>query len=170
MTPFCPGCGRGVGHGPKCPTSGGIALGPGSPLLEQGRPRAPKGDHEHEEQARLFAWADDPATRAAWPDLEMLAAVPNWFGKKTARQGARAKAEGRRAGYPDVLLDTPRGRFHGLRLELKAPGNTTSAAQGEWLLKLTRQGYFAVVCYGWEEARDTILGYLALRKPSPVDS
>jgi hypothetical protein len=67
-----------------------------------------------------------------------------------------------RAGVPDFALDVARGGYHGLRIELKRRvGGALSPAQRDWIAWLTSQGYLAVVCRGWEEARDKLVEYLA---------
>ena len=112
---------------------------------------------EHDTQVAVFAWADASGIEA----LEMLHATPNG-GYRPEHIGAQLKAEGVKAGYPDISLDCARGRWYGLRIELKVGKNRPSAAQMLWIEKLRRYGYLAVVCYGFEDARNTILSYLAL--------
>jgi hypothetical protein len=72
------------------------------------------------------------------------------------------KQEGVKAGYPDILLDVARGRWHGLRIELKRAdrSNHPTAAQREWLINLRHYGYMAACCYGAQEAIDVITNYL----------
>lgn len=123
------------------------------------RPRHIEDDH----QAALFRWA--AMAERQHPDLCMLAAMP-LGGKRNAREAARLKGQGAKAGYPDILLDAPRGRYHGLRIELKAPRETlgrkptVSATQKDWITRLNDRGYCALVCEGWEAARKAILLYL----------
>lgn len=118
---------------------------------------------EDNHQAALIRWADWQTPQH--PELAMLCHMPNG-GKRDKVQAARLKAQGVKAGYPDLLLDVPRGTFHGLRIELKAPADdgrkagTASPEQRKWLADLTAQGYRAVICVGWEAARDEILSYL----------
>jgi hypothetical protein len=115
---------------------------------------------EHAEQCALFAWA--AANEAAHPELAMLAAVPNG-GARHPAVAAQLKAEGVKAGYPDILLDCARGRWHGLRIELKRAdhSNTPTKAQQEWIMRLRYYGYSAVVAYGCDEAINAIMAYLA---------
>lgn len=123
---------------------------------------------EDNHQAAIFRWAK--YSEALHPELKMLCHMPNG-GKRTKIEAARLKAQGVKAGYPDILLDVPRGTHHGLRIELKAPKDdgrregTTSPEQREWLANLNQYGYLAVICVGWEAARDVILNYLALGAP-----
>ena len=111
---------------------------------------------ESVEQQNLFRWA---AVR--WPkEMRLLYHVPN-EGKRRRANGARLKAEGLRAGVPDINLDVARGEYHGLRIEMKRRrGGRVSPEQAAWLEALREQGYAAVVAYGWEEAADAIEKYL----------
>lgn len=130
-------------------------------------PRKPPGrarnDREHREQAALFEWAR--LAIATHPDLDMLFAVPNG-GDRHPAVAARLKAEGVRAGIPDIFLDVPRRGFHGLRIELKAPGGNGSkpgSLEPEQLDRLNaynERGYKAVARWGWVAARNTIIDYL----------
>lgn len=118
---------------------------------------------EHAEQAALFRWADMQRTR--YPALRLLLAVPNGGHRHKATAG-RLKAEGVRAGVPDVLLLAPSGGYHGLAIELKrakAPGKPSgraSEAQLWWLGELQAVGYCTGLAYGWEQARALIEEYL----------
>lgn len=113
---------------------------------------------EDDHQAALIRWANTQAK--AWPELALLLHIPNG-GKRNAREGARLKSQGVRAGVPDLCLPVPRGGHHGLWIEMKAPGrHTVSSAQKQWIEALTKQGYAACVCVGWEQARDVIAEYL----------
>jgi hypothetical protein len=119
---------------------------------------------EHAEQSLLVKWAALQLERH--PELAYLVAVPNFFGNVGnvhARMGAamRAKAEGRKKGYPDLILDVARGGFHGLRIEMKkVKGGSVDPEQRAWHEWLRSQGYRVEVCKGWEAARDVLLDYL----------
>lgn len=116
--------------------------------------RAPS---EHDEQCALFEWA--ALNTGQHPELEMLFAVPNG-GYRPMITAAQLKAEGVRAGVPDVCLPVARGRFHSLWIEMKRKPNRTSDAQREWLDNLRHYGHCAVVCWSADEAINTIMGYL----------
>ena len=76
-----------------------------------------------------------------------------------------------KSGVPDLCLPVPRGAYHGLYIEMKRlRGNTTTEDQDDWLEFLTRQGYLAVVCRGWEAASKIILGYLGMGAPGLADA
>ncbi len=114
---------------------------------------------EHEEQVALFQWAE--ANEAQYPSLAMLAAIPNG-GYRPMTTAAMLKAEGVKAGYPDILLDVARGPYHGLRIELKRAdhSNRPTDAQRDWLARLAFEGYQVAVCYGAQEAIKVITDYL----------
>jgi hypothetical protein len=121
------------------------------------RIRAKSRDLEGAEQRALFKWAKYAQNR--FPELQYLFHVPNG-GARNAITGARLKAQGVKAGVPDIYLDVARGCYHGLRIELKAGKGKASEDQHNWILNLQAQGYYAQVCVGWEEARELIVKYL----------
>jgi len=94
------------------------------------------------------------------PELGLLFAIPN--GAYTSPEyGARLKREGVKAGVPDVMLPVARGRFHGLFIEMKRrEGGRVDPLQKQWAEAFSAQGYKAVTCRGWCEARQVILDYL----------
>lgn len=112
---------------------------------------------EHFEQVELFAWSRREVRRV--PELNLLFAIPN-AGKRTKSAGGKLKAEGMRAGVPDLCLPVPRGKYHGLYIELKVEGGRPTESQKQWLNDLAAQGYCACLCVGWEEAKSTIENYL----------
>ncbi len=93
------------------------------------------------------------------PALALIFAIPNG-GRRDAVTGARLKAEGVRAGVPDLFLPVARRGFHGLFIELKAPGGAASLEQHGWIARLRQAGYAAEVCCGWEAAALTLTHYL----------
>ena len=115
-------------------------------------------DVEHQEQVKLFAWAE--WERIDRPELGLLFAVPNG-GRRDKVTGARLKAEGVKAGVPDVWLPVARQGYHGLVIELKADEKKRpSKEQERWITGLMEQGYLAVVCPGCEAAKSVLLEYL----------
>lgn len=93
-------------------------------------------------------------------DERILMAFP-LGGKRTAITGAILKAEGARAGTPDLLLAVRRGVCGGLWIELKTmkKGSGLQQSQKE-MLKLLSQDYVTVVCRSTQEAQAAILAYL----------
>jgi len=115
---------------------------------------------EHDEQVKLFQWA---AYRLpVYPELALMFAIPNG-GQRNIVVANKLKAEGVKAGVPDIFLCAPRGNYHGLFLELKHGRNRATAEQSYWLERLERQGYRAVVVHEFEGARDALIEYLTLQ-------
>jgi hypothetical protein len=112
---------------------------------------------ESDEQKALFAWA--AINRGKHPELELLYHVPNG-GSRHPAEAANLKAQGVKAGVPDICLPVPRGAFHGLYIEMKYGKNKLTVDQKWWLVALSQQGYATAVCYTWESARTVILSYL----------
>ena len=112
---------------------------------------------EADEQTYLFKWI--AFARNKTPELDLLFHVPNG-GSRDKREAARLKAQGVRAGVPDLCLPVPTSQYHGLFIELKFGRNRPSEEQIKWLEALKKQGYKTAVCYGWEDAKDVILNYL----------
>jgi hypothetical protein len=112
---------------------------------------------ESNEQITLFQWA--VLHERKYPELKLLYHIPNG-GKRYKTTAIRLKAEGVKAGVPDICLPVPRGKYHGLYIELKAGKNTATDNQKQWLRDLTAYGYFTAVCCGWQAASDTIMEYL----------
>jgi hypothetical protein len=115
---------------------------------------------EHAEQVALMNWL-------AWTHPSLYAhaaAVPNG-GHRHINVARRMRAEGVRPGYPDILVDLPRGAYHGLRIEMKTTGSTWCAVSPEqriWLERLRAAGYRAEPAYGLDHAQRIIDEYAAL--------
>lgn len=118
---------------------------------------------EHAHQAAVMQWcAIEGRTRLT--RLEMLFAIPNG-GDRQASVAASLKAEGVKAGVPDLMLPVPRGAYAGLWIEMKKPSERMkrnggrSDKQVEWHKKLVEQRYAVVVAYGWQAAVCALLKY-----------
>jgi hypothetical protein len=127
----------------------------------------PRTDDEHFAQRALMLWAAGEGVQATHPELAALFAVPNFsgfVGSKEARlaAGARAKAEGRKAGVPDLVLPAPRGGYAALYLEMKDQDGRVRPEQRTWHARLRSLGNKVEVHRSWERAREAILAYLAL--------
>lgn len=116
---------------------------------------------EDTEQMMLIRWAELQSCK--YPELDLLFHIPNG-GKRDAREAARFKQLGVKAGVPDLCLPAPRGMFHGLFIEMKSPDGKVTEKQKEWLEKLTKQGYDTAVCYSFEEAQKKIIEYILREK------
>lgn len=111
---------------------------------------------EHDEQAAIFEWAE--YQKGKYPELELMFAVPNWRPKKSQR--IYLAAEGVKPGVPDIVLPAARGGFFGLYIELKVGGNKPTFEQEYYIRSLKGRGYYAIVCYGFDDAIQTIEDYL----------
>ncbi len=114
---------------------------------------------ERAEQEALVAWF-----HLQYPD-HLIFAIPNGL----ARPGSAASSvkSGLVPGIPDLFLAVPRGTYGGMFIELKRPkgvGTTPgkpSIKQLDMLQHLNRAGYLGLLCYGWSEAANAIVDYMA---------
>ena len=132
-----------------------------------------RSEREHREQVAFFTWAG--YARAEHAELDLLFAVPNG-GHRHSTVAAKLRAEGVRAGVPDVCLPVARRgadgrRYNALWIEMKVPGGRLAPAQRRWRSLLERHGGAYRVCRSWVEAREVTLAYLkgALRDPAAKD-
>jgi hypothetical protein len=112
---------------------------------------------EHAEQVALMKICKEHEVK--YPELKLLHAIPNG-GQRHVAVAAKLKAEGVKAGVPDLFLPAPRGNAHGLYIEMKKPGGSVTQAQRRMMAALAAQGYACLVCYGWENAWREIEAYL----------
>lgn len=112
---------------------------------------------EHGAQTALFRTV--AMHEAHRPELALLFAIPNG-GKRDKITAAKLKAEGVKAGVPDLMLPVARGGYHGLFIELKVGDNRPSKSQKEWIAHLLNQGYDCAVCWEWTQAMEILLAYL----------
>lgn len=135
-------------------------------LFKQRVVRAKPVDREGQEQAALMRELE-----LRYPAVfELMYHVPNG-GHRVKAVASKLKAQGVKAGIPDLVLTMARGGFFGLYIEFKAtPPNDAaiSASQHERIRKLNEQGYLAVVCRGHFDAMEQIRAYLRLAPTSVV--
>lgn len=108
---------------------------------------------EKQEQEALFEWAKYR------PDLKLMHHVVN-EGRRSIQHTMSLIRQGMKPGVPDICLPVARGKYHGLYIELKAKGGRLSPEQREWQRALLEEGYCAAVCYGFEQAKQTIDWYM----------
>ena len=101
-------------------------------------------------------------------------AVPNGANKSRTAQ-RQFSAEGLMAGVPDLCIPVSNKYYHGLYIEMKRRVKTlksgkksvshtkVSPEQEKWLTELNEHGYYAVVCYGADEAIEVIEEYMENR-------
>ena len=115
--------------------------------------------YEAAEQIKLFRWAAWAVNQ--YPELDLLYHIPNG-GSRNTIEAAHLKQQGVKAGVPDLCLPAPKGKYHGLYIEMKYGDNKPTKKQKEWIEKLTRQGYAVSVCWSYEAARAELEKYLKL--------
>lgn len=117
----------------------------------QESPLTPKED---EEQKEFAAWLDE--TGLLWYH------TPNER-RASVTELVNLTAQGMKKGVPDNFIAEPRGKYHGLYIELKRSKKSLSRKspeQREWIESLNEKGYKAVFCYGAEEAKRAVLEYI----------
>ena len=114
-------------------------------------------EREHLEQVALMQWAE--LAKRKYPELGRLYAVPNG-GFRHPSVAAKLKAEGVRAGVPDLHMPAARAGYHGLYIEMKAGKNKPSAEQLAWMTDLENAGYACYVCYSSAKAAAVLEAYL----------
>lgn len=115
---------------------------------------------EATEQERVIDWCRWHEQRM--PELRLIFHIPNG-GSRNEIEAKRLKAQGVKAGVPDLCLPVPRGECHGLYIEMKYGRNKTTPKQEEWLEALRKQGYKTEICYGADEAITVLKEYLGQR-------
>ena len=101
---------------------------------------------EDKEHIALVTWLR--AMETAHPVLGLAYHTPNG-GYRDARQAAKFKAMGVRAGIWDIFVPIP---APGLWVEMKAPKGRLTPAQAKWRELLKPAGYRFEVAYSWTEA------------------
>lgn len=112
---------------------------------------------EHDEQVATVEWF-----RKQYPTLKYcLFAIPNG-GLRHIRVAMTLKKEGVLSGVSDLFLMVSRGTLHGLFIEMKTAKGKVSDSQQKFLDIARQQGYEAIVCYGFEDAKNKIKKYLSI--------
>lgn len=111
---------------------------------------------EAQEQTMIFNWAK------LKPELKWLFAIPNG-GSRHWLEAINLKRQGVKKGISDMCLPLPKGKYHGLFIELKAGKNKPSPEQKSFISYVNNNDYLAKVCYGHEEAINLIENYLNLK-------
>jgi hypothetical protein len=62
------------------------------------------------------------------------------------KPATRLKRKGCKAGVPDILIFEPRGKWHGLMIELKSANGKPSNEQIEWQAALSAKNYQSIIC------------------------
>lgn len=104
----------------------------------------------------LIAWNEFPETR------KLLFHVENEDSHGNSIRGAIRKAQGIVRGVSDLILLIPRGRWHGLMIEMKTKDGCQSTYQREWEQIVTAKGYRYEVIRSEVDFRALLTEYLAL--------
>ncbi|MFQ1083773.1 VRR-NUC domain-containing protein [Bordetella trematum] len=115
------------------------------------------GPSEDTIQAQVIEWAD--LQKSVYPELGRLFHVPNG-GQRHAVVAAKLKAQGVRAGVPDLFLPVQRAGCPGLWIEMKTTKGSLRDSQKDWIAYLDAAGYRVSVCRSFDEARQVLLDYL----------
>lgn len=117
------------------------------------------GMTEGQEQEALFDWIR--TFEKALPILTLIHHVPNG-GHRNKATAARLKAQGVRAGVPDISIPIPRHGYYGLYIEMKVGDNKLTKEQRAFAKKITAEGYCFRVAYSHQIAKNMIINYLKL--------
>lgn len=109
---------------------------------------------EHELQTEVIRECDRRSVLRA--EYGMIFAIPNG-GQRHPAVAAKLKAEGVRAGVPDLFLPVARQGYHGLFIELKCGGHKPSEAQLTWIRNLRAEGY---LCHVVWDSVDEVMGLI----------
>lgn len=117
---------------------------------------------EHDQQKAVVEHCDSILqleTRLSVNGHFPIFAVPN-AGKRSIPLALWLKAEGLRAGVPDLMLLIKSSGFSGLIIEMKDGKKKPSDEQRAYLDFFATQGFKSVVCYSARHAVETIREYL----------
>lgn len=122
---------------------------------------------ESEEQEKVFSWVN--SNKKKYPELALCHASLNGV-KLSPGAAVKAKKQGMVAGVPDILLpikepnDMTLTPYSGLFIEMKRQKKSIiSSEQKIFMAALENQGYKCQVCYGADEAIQTIKDYLGIK-------
>lgn len=110
-------------------------------------------DQEHQLQVTCIRYF-----RYKYSDY-LIWAIPNG-GQRNAIVAVKLKAEGVLSGVPDIFIAAPRGKYHGLFIELKVGKNKLTESQKEIIPQLKMQQYKCEVCYSFDEFKDLVDTYM----------
>lgn len=137
-----------------------------TPEANARRPR--RVQRESKTQQAVMRWWKLMHRGLGVADERLLMAFP-LQGVRTKANASRMKAEGMRAGTPDMFLAVPRASEpfsacaqprHGLWIELKTETGNVRESQTEMLNALRSEDYGTAICYGYEAAIRAIEDYL----------
>jgi hypothetical protein len=127
---------------------------------------------EHGEQVAVIDWARRQA--GLYPCLSWLhsslngAKLPwrkNEKGQRYSPEAMKQKAAGMTPGIPDLFLPFPARGYHGLYIEMKAPGKMQEVRDGQiaFMAYAESVGYLCQVCDGADLAIELIQWYIGIK-------
>lgn len=112
---------------------------------------------EHFIQVRLFHYVE-----TNYPEYYDDMYANPMGGYRPTQIGWEMTAEGAKTGQPDINVDCPKGRYFGLRLEVKSRIGTPSDKQLAKLERLNKRGYLAVLGWGYDECKKILDEYFTM--------
>jgi len=99
-----------------------------------------------------------------YPDV-LFWATPNgaWLaGNDRQRFGQinKLRAEGLTPGVPDLIIAEARGSYNACAVEMKSEKGKLSVEQSEILHDLMERGWYTIIAYGFDQAKEQITKYL----------
>lgn len=119
---------------------------------------------EHDEQKALFELSERMIIQGRIPELAGMFAVPNGMWSKNKAIAMKQKAEGLKAGVPDIFLPVPKNEYSGMFIEMKYGDGRVRKEQQTWIDQLQKSGYKVEICWTWISAVVGILCYLGYPK------
>jgi hypothetical protein len=114
---------------------------------------------EHEIQKSFFEWL----SHQRFEGVELIHAVPNG-GARHPAVAKKLKAEGVKAGVPDVSFPAARGGYIGLAIEFKSKDGNPSKEQRERITKMQLERWCVIVCWDWQAAARAVEGYVGMMR------
>lgn len=122
---------------------------------------------EDTEQILVIQWAQ--AMTGKHPEFKWLFHVPNG-GSRNKAEAVKMKQMGTKSGISDLVLPCPKGKYHGLFLEMKHDRGTIEKSQREFIVDMAAAGYYACICYEAEEAIAVLNKYVGLKEGESIDN
>lgn len=88
--------------------------------------------------------------------------IPN-EGKRSLSYGSKLKKMGMRKGVSDLFIAISCRDYHGAWIELKSKNGRPTPSQSQFLSDMGSQGYYTNVCYGLDDAINSIKWYLKIK-------
>jgi hypothetical protein len=110
----------------------------------------------------LFGWFNQSVF--VLEEFKLPFAIPNQsYGRTKADmlRGRKLKAEGRKAGIPDIFVPVPNEEYNGLFIEMKTKYNKPSSDQIYWLNEVFRQSFDTIVAYSAIDAYNHVCEYFS---------